>query len=58
MPDPVNTEGAVIVALHQACVALHNRIKVFTTPLIASLDRISPQKAREDIGRTDPGARA
>jgi len=61
MPDPVKAEGTDAqksLAFHQAYGALHNRIKVFTALPIASLDRISLQKAVDDIGRTDAGARA
>lgn len=61
MPDPVKTEGTDAqksLAFHQAYGALHNRIKVFTALPIATLDRISLQKAVDDIGRTDVGAQA
>lgn len=61
MPDPVKAEGtdaAKSLAFHQAYGALHNRIKVFTALPIASLDRISLQKAVDEIGRTDTGASA
>ncbi|ETX27052.1 ArsR family transcriptional regulator [Roseivivax isoporae LMG 25204] len=61
MPDPVKTEGTDAqksLAFHQAYGALHNRITVFTGLPIASLDRISLQKAVDDIGRTDAGAPA
>ncbi len=61
MPDPVKAEGTDAqksLAFHQAYGALHNRIKVFTALPIASLDRISLQKAVDDIGRTDAGTRA
>lgn len=59
MPDPVKAEGTDAqksLAFHQAYGALHNRIKVFTALPIASLDRISLQKAVDDIGRTDARA--
>lgn len=61
MPDPVKAEGTDAqksLAFHQAYGALHNRIKVFTALPIASLDRISLQKAVDDIGQADAGARA
>jgi arsenate reductase len=61
MPDPVKAEGTDAqksLAFHQAYGALHNRIKVFAALPIASLDRISLQRAVDDIGRTDAGARA
>lgn len=61
MPDPVKAEGTDAqksLAFHQAYGALHNRIKVFTALPIAALDRISLQKAVDDIGRTLGGARA
>lgn len=59
MPDPVKVEGTEAqrnLAFQQAYGALHNRIKVFTALPLASLDRISLQKAVDDIGRTDAGA--
>ncbi len=55
MPDPVKAEGTDAqksLAFHHAYGALHNRIKVFTALPIASLDRISLQKAVDDIART------
>lgn len=61
MPDPVKADGTDAqksLAFHQAYGALHNRIKAFTALPIASLDRISLQKAVDDIGRTDAGAGA
>jgi arsenate reductase len=61
MPDPVKAEGTDAqksLAFHQAYGALQNRIKVFSALPIASLDRISLQKAVDDIGRADAGARA
>jgi arsenate reductase len=61
MPDPVKAEGTDAqksLAFHQAYGALRNRIIAFTALPIASLDRISLQKAVDDIGRTDAGARA
>lgn len=60
MPDPVKAEGTDALkslAFHQAYGALHNRIKVFTALPIASLDRISLQKAVDDIGQANAGAR-
>ncbi|MGD9294698.1 MAG: ArsR family transcriptional regulator, partial [Roseobacter sp.] len=54
MPDPVKAEGTDAeksLAFHQAYGALHNRIKAFSALPISSLDRISLQKAVDDIGR-------
>ncbi|AHM05719.1 Arsenate reductase, ArsR family transcriptional regulator [Roseibacterium elongatum DSM 19469] len=65
MPDPVKAEGTDAqksLAFHQAYGALRNRIKAFTALPIAALDRISLQKAVDDIGqiatRADAGAGA
>ena len=54
MPDPVKAEGTDAqksLAFHQAYGALYNRIKAFSALPIFSLDRISLQKAVDDIGR-------
>ncbi|TFL16258.1 arsenate reductase/protein-tyrosine-phosphatase family protein [Jannaschia formosa] len=59
MPDPVKAEGTEAqkgLAFHQAYGALLNRITAFTALPVASLDRISLQKAVDDIGRTEAGA--
>lgn len=59
MPDPVKVEGADAeksLAFQQAFGALANRIRAFTALPLASLDRISLQKAVDDIGRADAGA--
>jgi arsenate reductase len=61
MPDPVKAEGTDAqksLAFHQAYGALHNRIKAFAALPFASLDRISLQRAVDDIGLTEAGARA
>ncbi|MBY8977136.1 helix-turn-helix domain-containing protein [Rhodobacteraceae bacterium NNCM2] len=61
MPDPVKAEGTDAeksLAFHQAYGALRNRIIAFTALPFASLDRISLQKAVDDIGRTNSGASA
>ncbi len=61
MPDPVKAEGTDAqksLAFHQAYGALRNRVKIFAALPIASLDRISLQKAVDDIGRTNAGADA
>lgn len=61
MPDPVKAEGTDAqksLAFHQAFGALLNRIKVFAALPIASLDRLSLQKAVDDIGRSDDAASA
>jgi arsenate reductase len=58
MPDPVKAEGTDAqksLAFHQAYGGLQNRIKVFTALPIASLDRISLQKAVDNIGQTEIG---
>lgn len=59
MPDPVKAEGTDAqksLAFHQAHGALHNRIKAFTALPISSLDRVSLQRAVDEIAATDPGA--
>ncbi|OYX45043.1 MAG: ArsR family transcriptional regulator [Rhodobacterales bacterium 32-67-9] len=62
MPDPVKavgTDAEKSLAFHQSYGALLNRIKVFSALPIASLDRISLQKAVDDIGRSaDAGVTA
>ncbi len=61
MPDPVKAEGTDAqksLAFQQAFGALQNRIKAFTALPFASLDRISLQRAVDDIGRTDAGVGA
>ena len=61
MPDPVKAEGTDAqksLAFHQAYGALLNRIKAFAALPIASLDRISLQKAVDEIGRTEAGTEA
>ena len=61
MPDPVKAEGTDAqksLAFQQAYGALQNRIKAFAALPFAALDRISLQKAVDDIGRADAGARA
>jgi len=53
MPDPVKVEGTDAeksLAFQQAYGALRNRILAFTALPIASLDRISLQKAVDEIG--------
>ncbi len=58
MPDPVRVDGSDAeksLAFQHAYGALRNRIAAFTALPIASLDRISLQKAVDDIGRTDAG---
>jgi len=54
MPDPVKatgTDAEKSLAFQRAYGALHNRIKLFTALPLASLDRMSLQKAVDDIGR-------
>lgn len=61
MPDPVKVEGTDAeksLAFHQSYGALRNRILAFTALPIASLDRISLQKAVDEIGRTEAGVSA
>ncbi|MDA0961787.1 MAG: metalloregulator ArsR/SmtB family transcription factor [Proteobacteria bacterium] len=56
MPDPVKAEGTDAqksLAFHQAYGALRNRIRAFAALPFASLDRISLQRAVDDIGQTD-----
>lgn len=61
MPDPVQVEGTDAqksLAFHQAYGALQNRIKAFTALPVSSLDRISLQRAVDDIGAAQTGASA
>lgn len=61
MPDPVKAEGSDAeksLAFHQAYGALRNRIVAFSSLPLHSLDRISLQKAVDEIGRMDAGAPA
>lgn len=61
MPDPVQVEGTDAqksLAFHQAYGALQNRIKAFTALPVSSLDRISLQRAVDDIGAAQAGASA
>lgn len=54
MPDPVKVEGSDVekgLAFHQTYGALRNRMTGFTNLPIASLDRISLQKAVDDLGQ-------
>lgn len=58
MPDPVKAEGTDAeksLAFQQAYGALQNRIRAFAALPISSLDRISLQRAVDDIGRADAG---
>lgn len=58
LPDPVKVEGSEAeksLAFHQTYGALRNRMTGFTSLPIASLDRISLQRAVDDIGRTPVG---
>ena len=57
MPDPVKAYGTHAqksLAFHQAYGALRNRIKAFAALPISSLDRISLQKAVDEIGGARP----
>lgn len=61
MNDPVKVEGTEAeraLAFQQTYGALQNRIKAFTALPLAALDRISLQKAVDDIGRADAGVPA
>ena len=61
MPDPVSAEGTdpeKNLAFHHAYGALLNRIKAFTALPIEALDRISLQRAVDDIAQVSPGAPA
>jgi arsenate reductase len=58
MPDPVKVEGTEAekaLAFQQAYGALRNRLLAFTALPIDQLDRISLQKAVDDLARTDAG---
>lgn len=59
MPDPVKAEGTPAeraLAFHHAYGALRNRIATFTALPLATLDRMSLQRAVDDLGRLDAGA--
>ncbi len=61
MPDPVRAEGTDAMkslAFRHAFGALSNRVRAFAALPIASLDRISLQRAVDDIGRGDADAPA
>ncbi|WP_371038581.1 helix-turn-helix domain-containing protein [Rhodosalinus sp. FB01] len=61
MPDPVKVEGTDAeksLAFQQAYGALRNRIRAFAALPLASLDRISLQKAVDEIGHASNGAPA
>ena len=55
MPDPVKatgTDAEKSLAFQRAYGALYNRIKLFTALPLTALDRMSLQKAVDDIGRS------
>ena len=61
MPDPVMAEGTQAeksLAFRRAYTALRNRIGVFAALPIDSLDRLSLQKAVDEIGSQDAGTPA
>ena len=61
VPDPAPAQGSEIerrAAFRQAFAALENRIKVFLSLPIASLDRMTLQARLDAIGRTPPAASA
>ncbi len=58
LPDPVKalgTDAEKSLAFQQAYGALRNRVLAFSALPLASLDRISLQRAVDDIGRTHSG---
>lgn len=58
LPDPVKVEGTDAersLAFHQTYGALRNRIAAFAALPFASLDRLSLQKAIDEIGQTEKG---
>lgn len=57
LPDPAAVAGSETqqwVAFRSTFQALDNRIKIFTSLPLASLDRIKLQERLDDIGRTRP----
>jgi arsenate reductase (thioredoxin) len=61
VPDPAAVQGSEIerrTAFRQAFAALENRIKVFLSLPIASLDRMTLQARLDAIGRKPPAASA
>ena len=61
MPDPVRVEGTDAeksLAFQHAYGALLNRIKAFASLPVASLERVSLQRAVDDIGRATAGESA
>ncbi|MEL6204484.1 MAG: helix-turn-helix domain-containing protein [Pseudomonadota bacterium] len=61
MPDPVKAEGTDAqksLAFQEAYGALRNRIRAFTALPFEALDRISLQKAVDDIAQSSAGADA
>ena len=55
MPNPVRVDGSDAqksLAFHQTYGALRNRLIAFTALPLASLDRMSLQKAVDEIGQT------
>lgn len=61
MPDPVKVEGTDAeksLAFHQAYGALYNRISLFVALPLEALDRISLQRAVDDLGRAEAGESA
>lgn len=58
VPDPVKPDGNTAeknLAFHQTYGALRNRILAFAALPIASLDKISLQRALDDLARTETG---
>jgi hypothetical protein len=61
IPDPAAVEGTEIerrAAFRQAYAALENRVKLFVSLPLASLDRMSLQAKLDAIGRKPPSAAA
>jgi protein-tyrosine-phosphatase len=57
VPDPAaatGNEAEIALAFADAYRALHSRINLFTDLPLASLDRLSPQRRLEEIGKTPP----
>jgi len=61
LPDPAAAEGSEVerrLAFRQAFAALENRIRIFMSLPLASLDQMALQARLDAIGRTSSGAAA
>jgi len=61
IPDPASVEGSEVdkrAAFREAYAALENRIRLFLSLPLASLDRMTLQKRLDAIGRQAPSAAA